>query len=643
MDTFEKKTNITFDSIIEASLRRSREYGINAENPEIKILTGESLETKLEQNSELLKFGEPIINKLFELVKGTQYVISLHDKEGYVLYIVGVDPKKAYEDYSFTIGSKWSEDVVGTSGSGLALMLDTPIQVVAEEHYCKKQWNATCSAAPIHDNNGNLIGCINMSGEFVKSHEHTLGMVASAAFSIEKQISLSHSYELITNTLNTISEGMIVLDENLIIKSMSKSAMRILNLNNNEIYKNSITNLFNPPNFYENIFKIKRPFSYLEYELKLNNKVFPLNISITPMEVKNKVIGAIILFRESKAINHVANMISGNQSRYTFRDIITSDDKIKDIITIMKQISTFNCSVLIEGESGTGKELFAHSIHSESNRRKGPFIAVNCASLPQSLVESELFGYEKGAFTGALNSGNPGKFELANGGTIFLDEIGELPLDIQAKLLRVLDTHRALRIGGKTEKELDIRVIAATNRNLEEEVKNNNFREDLYYRINVLKFKIPPLRDRHKDVIKLSHFFLNKITSQPYIPDKVFSSEFLIALTNYTWPGNVRELQNVISRAYYTCKDYTITCDNLPENISRYSSDQHSTEETLPIQPLAIHKDITTSINELEKELIENALKKHNGHIINAGKSINMSKSSIYRKIKKYNIKTNYS
>lgn len=273
----------------------------------------------------------------------------------------------------------------------------------------------------------------------------------------------------------------------------------------------------------------------------------PFHVSVTPMLSENRVTRVILFLQELQAINRVANQVAGNKARYDFCDIITEDPRMLDIIESMKGVAVTDCSVLIEGESGTGKELFAHSIHNYSDRKRWPFIAINCASLPRSLVESELFGYEKGAFTGASNQGNPGKFELANGGTIFLDEIGELPLEIQAKLLRVLDTHRISRIGGKAEKELNVRVIAATNRNLLDEVQKSNFRGDLYYRINVLKFNIPPLRLRTGDVTLLSANILKtlnlkgrEVSGAPTV--KQFDDAFLYGLTGYAWPGNVREL-----------------------------------------------------------------------------------------------------
>ncbi len=212
--------------------------------------------------------------------------------------------------------------------------------------------------------------------------------------------------------------------------------------------------------------------------------------------------------------------------------------------------------------------MFAHSIHNFSSRRKGPFIAINCAALPKDLVESELFGYEKSAFTGASKDGNPGKFELANKGTIFLDEIGELPLEIQSKLLRVLDNHTITRIGGNYERKLDVRVIAATNRNLNEEINKNNFRGDLYYRLNVFNVRLIPLRERPEDIELCADYFLQRLNDKNPGINKSFDKDFINSIVNYNWPGNVRELENVIQRAYYLSKDEIIKYSFIPEYIN---------------------------------------------------------------------------
>lgn len=235
---------------------------------------------------------------------------------------------------------------------------------------------------------------------------------------------------------------------------------------------------------------------------------------------------------------------------------------MKKVVQLAQKYAHYDGAVLIEGESGTGKELFAQAIHNESSRAKGPFVAVNCASLPRDLIESELFGYEKGAFTGALREGNPGKFELANHGTLFLDEIGEMPLEFQAKLLRAVESLRIRRLGGTQERKLDLRVIAATNRNLRHEAEQGRFRQDLYYRLNVLKLDIPPLRERPLDIGFCAKAFLERFNQKYPEQRKEMSPDYLDALQQYDWPGNVRELQNSMERTFYACNTDVLTADD---------------------------------------------------------------------------------
>ncbi len=330
----------------------------------------------------------------------------------------------------------------------------------------------------------------------------------------------------------------------------------------------------------------------------------------------------------------VVNKIAGFSSKYDFNSILTRNHKMMNIIEDGKRIAQNECTVLITGESGTGKELFAHSIHNGSRRCRGPFVAINCAALPKDLVESELFGYEKGAFTGASKEGNPGKFELANGGTIFLDEIGELPLEIQSKLLRVLDNHTVARIGGKYERNLNVRIVAATNRDLIKEINARNFRSDLYFRLNVFNLRLIPLRERREDIEMFVDFFLNRLSKKNEIQVKHVDREFIDIIKNYNWPGNVRELENVVQRAYYLSKNGIITASLIPE----YIVESVKNDEDYIILEDKSKRGIKTA-EQVEKELIVKALQQCNGNVIDASKLIDMGKSTLYRKIKKYNLK----
>lgn len=618
--------------MIASSWMRSRDFHVNMTKPlRAPILSRPELHSLQAANQTLIDIAKPIMKKMHSLVGETKNLISLHNPDGYMLYSCGDEYYAEMEtESSFSLGVCWQERYIGTNGITLAVLEDSPVQVYGAEHYCAAQHDGTCSAAPIHDRDGKIIGVLNMAGKDWSGTLHTLGLVALASFSIENQLTLLHSYRLVDTAISSISEGIVVVDRELCIQRINLGGEQILRAKKESLLGHSISTWFGSRHeeLQLRLQKEIAPFSFAEEELIVGEHHISCNISIFPIVVEQHPEGAVLLLRRSRSINALANQVMGNQARYAFDSIITQAPRILRTIQTMESIAATNCTVLLEGESGTGKELFAHAIHSASNRKNGPFIAVNCASLPHSLVESELFGYEKGAFTGALGQGNPGKFELADGGTVFLDEIGELPLEIQSKLLRVLDTHRIFRIGGKTEKHLDIRVIAATNRDLQREVRNFNFREDLYYRINVLSFHIVPLRERVGDVPVLANYFIDEINRRGERNSKIISPECMRILEQHTWPGNVRELQNVILRAYYCSgKSEAILPEHLPDDLLHPLS---NTQE----QQLKQYFGEDSA----QKEKIERVLAQCNGDTKRACQQLGVSRATLYRYLSYYNL-----
>lgn len=618
--------------MIASSWMRSRDFHVNMTKPlRAPILSRPELHSLQAANQTLIDIAKPIMEKMHSLVGETKNLISLHNPDGYMLYSCGDEYYAEMEtESSFSLGVCWQERYIGTNGITLAVLEDSPVQVYGAEHYCAAQHDGTCSAAPIHDRDGKIIGVLNMAGKDWSGTLHTLGLVALATFSIENQLTLLHSYRLVDTAISSISEGIVVVDQELCIQRINLGGEQILRAKKESLLGHSISTWFGSRHeeLQLRLQKEIAPFSFAEEELIVGEHHISCNISIFPIVVEQHPEGAVLLLRRSRSINALANQVMGNQARYAFDSIITQAPQILRTIQTMESIAATNCTVLLEGESGTGKELFAHAIHSASNRKNGPFIAVNCASLPQSLVESELFGYEKGAFTGALGQGNPGKFELADGGTVFLDEIGELPLEIQSKLLRVLDTHRIFRIGGKTEKHLDIRVIAATNRDLQREVRNFNFREDLYYRINVLSFHIVPLRERVGDVPVLANYFIDEINRRGERNSKIISPECMRILEQHTWPGNVRELQNVILRAYYCSgKSEAILPEHLPDDLL------HPLSNTQELQLKQYFEE-----DSAQKGKIERVLAQCNGDTKRACQQLGVSRATLYRYLSYYNL-----
>ncbi|AQR94712.1 sigma-54-dependent Fis family transcriptional regulator [Clostridium saccharoperbutylacetonicum] len=601
---------------------RCRKYGVNPHNGKGNIKHPD-INKLINKNSELISVARPVIESIYSMVHGSGFAIFLVDRDGYIIDIIGdKDIMERAEDLNFLKGELWSEKVVGTNAIGTALYLNKPVQTIGAEHYGINQHSWTCSAAPIYDEDDNLIGCINMSGNYYNAHSHTLGIVTAAAQSIQKQMELAISYKLLNATFDSISEGMIVMDEHMKIKRINGQALKILDMALEEAMNMDIKHVLKGIDFYKSI-------NNIEWDFSINNERIKCVINIRPISKNGKNSGMVITFSKVEVVHKLINKFVGYKAQYQFKDITTNNLEMKKMIDFSKKAAKSDCNILIQGESGTGKELISQSIHNYSNRAKGPFVAVNCASIPSELVESELFGYEKGAFTGASKEGHPGKFELADGGTIFLDEIGELPLDIQSKLLRVLDNGKIVRVGGTFEKQLDVRIIGATNRILKNEIRKKNFREDLYYRLSVMEIKTIPLRRRKEDMDLLVNEFINNLNLKSKNNDVSVKNSYIDELKKYDWPGNIRELKNVVERDYYISEGEIVNIDFL---------DSDNTHEKVIEQKLLKEGFDIIPLSEIEEKAIRNAIMECNGNIQLAAKLLNIGRATLYRKIKSYGI-----
>jgi DNA-binding NtrC family response regulator len=317
----------------------------------------------------------------------------------------------------------------------------------------------------------------------------------------------------------------------------------------------------------------------------------------------------------------------------SFESVIGSNEKMKKVIEQARCVADTDTTVLIQGESGVGKEVIANAIHQSSQRNKGPFVAVNCGAIPLSLIESELFGHEKGSFTDAKET-KTGKFEQANGGTLFLDEIGELPLDAQVKLLRVLEDKKITRIGGIKPVPVDVRILSATNKNLEERVQKGSFRLDLYYRLNIFPIQIPPLRERKEDIPLFIEHFINKYNTELGLHVKNMSEHAVDQLLNYSWPGNIRDLQNAIQSAMILCREGTITSEFLPMRIKGYPIIDGTKLEF----DSGLDENLKSLNSKLEKELITEALSKCNYNRTETANILKISRKTLFNKMKHYNL-----
>ena len=435
-------------------------------------------------------------------------------------------------------------------------------------------------------------------------------------------------------TLNTIidnmSKGVIISDCHNKIIRINSIASRKLKINSNILGESMELISQNDSLMNEEIFT-----------LKINNNEYNVAGKIIPLKSFNKVKSNAFIFEDVKKISKNIVEFTGNNNIINLDSIIGCSNATKTLKEDIKKIATTNSTVLITGESGTGKELVARSLHSQGDRRDKPFVVINCSAIPDTLLESELFGYVKGAFTGANQNGRIGKFELANNGVIFLDEIGDMPLYLQAKILRVIQEKKIERIGSNKSIDLDIKIIAATNVDLEKKITEQKFRRDLYYRLNVIPIKLLPLRERKEDIIPIVNNLMKKynVLSAKYVHS--FDENVKNALLNYDWPGNVRELENVIELMINMCENNDVlTADLLPDNILNQVPSSKSFFKNLDLK---LDNNELEDFEKIEKEYIEKALLKYGedteGKKLIA-KKMNIGLTTLYRKMKRFKIKT---
>ena len=613
------ETDVRMNPIVENSWKKCQRNGLDPMKGMGRRADEKVFQSIRAGNKELLEIALPVMQSVYEIVKQSHYLLVLTDSVGYILETIGdLAVQRMSNELHFLKGALWSTLEVGSNAIGIALDYDTSIQMMGPEHYCLPHHNWTCSAVPIHGANGEIIGCLDLSGDLQCAHPHTLGLVVAAAFSIETMMKQQQSARLMRKTLDSSENGIVLLNDAFRPIWINQAAEKDFGLTM-PLLENSDFRRYMPDVDWTQLqhWEQERQYIINDTRLLVGRHVYDCSATMSPTLDADSRTFTVTLKRQEYLIASV-NKVSGNRANYTFENIYAQDPLMKKTIQLAQKFACYDGVVLIEGESGTGKELFAQAIHNESNRAKGPFVAVNCASLPRDLIESELFGYEKGAFTGALKEGNPGKFELANTGTLFLDEIGEMPLEFQAKLLRAVESLRIRRLGGTQERKLDVRVIAATNRNLRVESEQGRFRQDLFYRLNVLKLDIPPLRERPLDITGCAEIFLERFNKRYPEQRKHMAEEYLDALMQYDWPGNVRELQNSIERTFYACNEDTLTLEDFCYVIG-------STKVQSPMIPQA---------DGMYHEVMQ-ALQLSKGNIEDAAKSLQVSRATFYRICKK--------
>lgn len=596
-----------------------------------KILSTEEMHEKTETYKELITIAAPFMQKLYDFVKGSDFFAILTDRDGCILSVMG-DEKILSEasNLKMIVGAYMDEEHIGTNSMGMVLKEKIPVQIYGNDHYIKAYHKWTCSAAPVKDSSDEIIGVLNLTGYSKNVHLHTLGMVVAAADAIEQMIKVKKYNDVIRlnqkhmeSVFNSIPTSIITSDVDGTIKTLNKQAVYMFGYAENVIMKMKMNEIFDGFDDVREILRKGKTASDEEVYANSAKSRLQLNMNASPVYSSDGKISEIVfIFQEIKKVRKLASKIMAGQAIYTFDKIVGRDKELLKTIEYSKKISDSSSTILIMGESGTGKEVFAQSIHNYSLRKNEPFIAVNCGAIPRNLIESELFGYEEGSFTGARKGGYAGKFEIADGGTIFLDEIGEMPLDMQTKLLRVIEEKTVTRIGSFKAVPVNVRIIAATNKDLKYESERANFRSDLYYRLNVLPIYLKPLRERKGDIPLLFRYFMEHISQKLGKKCINVPEQYMDYLVNYNWPGNIRELENVV--------ELIINTETIPVNLEARDSKNgikliESDEEDM-------------SLEFVEQQHIIRVIRKCSGNITAASKILGIGRNTIYKRIQKYGI-----
>ncbi len=622
------------------SWQRSRNLKVDPFHEVQSGINQSELRERLYAKHRLIKVARPFIENLYNFVRGSGFQVTLTDEFGFLLDVLG-DPEITAQTKQVHLcpGGDWSEASKGTNAIGTAIAERKPVQIHAWEHFAQKNHFLTCSAAPIFDVEGAILGVLNITGDYRVANSHTLGMVVAGVNAIENQLCLQRAthklymaYRYSNTLLESMSDGLISIDNNGLITEINAKAGEIFGVNPALVKGRHVAQVYQRPPVLQ---LLADSIEYENKEMTVERTGKKIHTSGSLLrDDSGAVIGAVAVFRENTSYLLQPVRRALPPQRYTFDDIIGQSSAITELKEWARLAAGSPSTVLIKGESGTGKELFAQAIHNASPRRERPFIAINSAALPEALVESELFGHDEGAFTGARKGGQAGKFEIAEGGTVFLDEIGDMPLGVQAKLLRVIQEKKVVRVGSARERQVDIRIIAATHKDLHAEVQRGTFRQDLYYRLNVLEIRVPALRERLDDIPALTAHLTRQIAAKLNRGEIRTDINFLNTLQAHTWPGNVRELENTLERAIVRVgEDEVLKAEILNFSASEQPGAFFAAEK-------AEKRAVTEikSLREVERDLICEALAAYEGNIRQAAAKLGIGRNTFYRKMKEYGI-----
>ncbi|MEI5998218.1 sigma-54-dependent Fis family transcriptional regulator [Paraburkholderia bengalensis] len=627
---------------IQKAHERSEKFGLKAlMRPDYDVLTGGELRMKLEQNRALSAHAMPVMETLREQIANTQSMIVLTDAQGLILHSVGDDDfLRRAEKVALKAGANWAEERQGTNAIGTAIADRCPTVVHGDQHYLAANRFLTCASVPILDPYGDLAGVLDVTGDHRSYHQHTMALAKMSAQMIENHLFTStfrHTLQIAFHArpefLGTLMEGIMAFTCDGRFLSANRSAQFQFGLPLAAMRAHTLSSLcgLTTPQLIDRL----RTSQGHPISLALNNGT----VVCASVEFRRPTLGESVQLPVAfdpatpPAVRHAqparSTLVDSSPSKLACLD--TGDGQVSTVIEKVRKVIGKDIPILITGETGTGKELLAQAIHNDSPRRSGPFVAVNCASIPENLIESELFGYEEGAFTGARRKGAAGKLLQANGGTLFLDEIGDMPYPLQVRLLRVLQERVVDPLGSSKSVPVDVAIICATHRNLREMIAQNRFREDLYYRLNGLVVKLPPLRERTDLAVVIEKMLVSVRSEQASDAPLSVAGDVMTLFEQCAWPGNFRQLGNLLrTAAAMVDDDGQIRREHLPEDFfedCRCVAMPGGQPAGDPMQPPGAR------LQDVEASAIAAAIAQHNGNVSAAARMLGISRNTVYRKM----------
>ncbi len=625
------------DPLIIRSWERCRRFGLgeNSTSPGLQPMDRVALKTEQERNRYLLQQSRPIMEHVFEQIRDSGSMVILADANGLLLETVGdADFVGRADRVALSAGASWDENLRGTNAIGTALSEEMPVAVLGSEHFLEYNGFLTCCASPIFGPDGRLIGVLDISGDYRSHQRHTLGLARLSSAVVEKRLfEAAHGRDILVcfhsraDYLGSPKEGMAAVSPDGQVLAINRNGTELLGIRPVDAVRRDFSMVFES-NLSTLVDRL-RHHPQASGEIHVNGKAIHVQLrgQLPPLAVAGRV------FDEVPATRPARRPEAGSPPRLTLDTLNTGDARLQAVIDRTRRLLGRDIPILIQGESGAGKEMLAKAFHNSGPRRDAPFVALNCASIPETLIESELFGYQGGAFTGARKEGAPGKIQQAHGGTLFLDEIGDMPLNLQARLLRVLQERCVTPLGSTRTVQVDISLVCATHRKLREEVARGHFREDLYYRLNGMSVTLPALRERTDIRALVAKLAAAETASRGAAVQ--FSAGALLAIEGYGWPGNIRQLFNVIRVAIALLDDdeTLITETHLPEELFEVPLAAPAVATPAFDPWAAAPLEGQNSLDAISRQAAQRAVEAAGGNISSAARQLGISRNTLYRKL----------